>query len=185
MTNETTQTVQKRGWYIIRTYSQHEKKVKESIKQAVENLNLKDKIFQAVIPYEEVVEIRKNKKYIKQRPFFPGYVFTDMIIDQEIYWLIKNIAGVSGFLGGTQPTPLSEQEKDNLLNLISKPVQAKPKPAVSYEKGESVTIIDGPFRHFVGAVEEINEEKGKLKIMVTIFGRQTPVELDFFQVEKM
>jgi transcriptional antiterminator NusG len=172
-------------WYVIRTYSQYEKKVKEALEKAIENLNLKDKILKVVVPYEEIVEIRKNKKYIKQRPFFPGYVFVNMIFDQNIYWIIKNIAGVSGFLGGTHPAPLSEEEEKNILQFITQPVQTKPKPAVSFEKGENVSIIDGPFKHFVGTVEDVNEEKGKLKIMVTIFGRQTPVELDFFQVEKM
>lgn len=185
MAEETAQNYQKRGWYVIRTYSQYEKKVKEAIEQAIKNLNLQSKIFEVVIPFEEIVEIKKNKKHLKQRPYFPGYVFADMILENEVYWIIKNISGVSGFLGGTHPTPLSEMEKENFLGLKSQPVLTKPKPAVSFEKSESVTIIDGPFKHFAGTVEEVNEEKGKLKIMVTIFGRQTPVELDFFQVEKV
>jgi len=174
-----------RGWYVIRTYSQHEKKVKETVELAVANLNLQEKIFKLVIPCEEIVELRKNKRYVKERPFFLGYVFADMIMDQETYWLIQNTPGVSGFLGGSKPTPLSEQERASLLDFIERPAQAKPKLAVTYEKGESVRIVDGPFTHFIGIVEDTNEERGKLKIMVTVFGRPTPVELDFLQVEKI
>jgi len=178
-------TIPKRGWYVVRTYSQHEKKVKASLEQAIENLNLKDKIFQVVIPCEEVVELKKNKRSVKDRPFFLGYVFVDMVIDQQTYWLIRNTQGVSGFLGGSKPAPLSEDERANLMGFIERPAQQKPKLAVTYEKGESVRIVDGPFTHFVGVVEETNEERGKLKIMVTVFGRPTPVELDFLQVERI
>ena len=174
-----------RNWYVVRTYSQHEKKVRASRETAITNLSLQNKIFQIEIPFEEVVELRKNKRYIKEQPFFIGYVFVDMIIDQETYWLIRNTQGVSGFLGGSKPSPLSGEEKQNLLDFIAHPTQAKPKLAVTYERGESVRIADGPFTHFVGVVEDANEERGKLKIMVTVFGRSTPVELDFLQVEKI
>jgi transcriptional antiterminator NusG len=108
-----------------------------------------------------------------------------MVIDQKTFWLVRNTPGVSGFLGGTKPTPLSEEEQKNLLDFIERPAQTKPKLAVTYERGESVRIIDGPFTHFVGVVEDTNEERGKLKIMVTVFGRPTPVELDFLQVERI
>jgi transcription termination/antitermination protein NusG len=174
-----------KGWYVVRTYSQHERKVKASLEQAVANQSLQDKISKIVIPCEEVVELHKNKKYVKERPFFLGYVFVEMLMDQQTYWLIRNTAGVSGFLGGTKPTMLSEEEKKNLLGFVDRPVSAKPKFAVMYEKGESVRIVDGPFTHFVGVVEEANEERAKLKIMVTVFGRPTPVELDFLQVERI
>jgi transcriptional antiterminator NusG len=174
-----------RRWYVVRTYSQHEKKVKTSLEQAITNLNLQDKIFKIVIPCEEIVELRKNKRYIKERPFFLGYVFIDMTIDQKTFWLVRNTPGVSGFLGGTKPMPLSEEEQKNLLDFIERPAQTKPKLAVTYERGESVRITDGPFTHFVGVVEETNEEQGKLKIMITVFGRPTPVKLDFLQVEKI
>ncbi len=173
-----------RGWYIVRTKSEHEKKVKQAIEKNVSLMGLENKIFRIMVPTEEIVELRKNKKIIKERPYFTGYVFIDMDLDPQTYWVIKNTPGVSGFLGGTKPNPLTEEEVKNLLEITEQP-SIKPKPAVTFEKEESVRITDGPFRHFVGVVEEVNEEKGKLKVMVTIFGRPTPVELDFFQVEKM
>ncbi|OGS23283.1 MAG: transcription termination/antitermination factor NusG [Elusimicrobia bacterium RIFOXYA2_FULL_39_19] len=172
-----------RGWYIIRTRSEYEKKVKQAIDKTVENLGLGSRIFQVVVPHEEVVELRRNKKYVKTRPFFTGYVFIDMDLDQDTYWVVKNTSGVSGFLGGTAPIPMPEDEVKNLITVMESPMQVK--PAITFEKDETVRIIDGPFAHFMGVVEEINEEKGKLKVMVTIFGRSTPVELNFFQVEKI
>lgn len=172
------------SWYVIRTHSGYEKKVKASLEQAVNNLGLQNKIPQIVVPSEEVVEIRNNKRYVKERPFFPGYVFIEMALDNDVYWLVRNTTGVSGFLGGVRPIPMSEEEVNNLKELISKPA-TKPKPAVLFEKGETVRIIDGPFQHFLGSIEEIDEQRGKLKIMVTIFGRATPIVLNFFQVEKL
>ncbi|MBU0951942.1 MAG: transcription termination/antitermination protein NusG [Elusimicrobia bacterium] len=172
-----------RGWFVVRTRSEYEKKVKQSLEKTIANLALGEKIFKVVVPYEEVVELRRNKKYVKNRPYFTGYVFVDMDLDQDTYWVVKNTSGVSGFLGGTTPIPLPEDEIQNLIGIIERPAQVK--PAISFEKDETVRIIDGPFVHFMGVVEEINEEKGKLKVMVTIFGRSTPVELNFFQVEKI
>ncbi|MFN3966555.1 MAG: transcription termination/antitermination protein NusG [Endomicrobiia bacterium] len=174
-----------RGWYVVRTRSEHEKKVKQAIEKNVSMLGLQNKIFKVVVPSEEIVQLKKNKKYIKERPYFTGYIFIDMDLDTKTYWFIRNTPGVSGFLGGTHPNPLTEEEVKNLIEITEQPSHTKPKPAVSFEKEESVRITDGPFRHFVGVVEEVNEEKGKLKVMVTIFGRPTPVELDFFQVEKI
>jgi len=173
----------KGNWYVVKTYSQYEKKVKENFLQKIKSLNLENKIFQVVVPYEEIVKIKNKKKTVIQKPFFPGYVFINMILDQETYWFVKNTQGVSGFLGGHIPVPLQEEEKKQLLDALQKPVESK--PAISFEKNESVRIIEGPFRHFIGVVEEINEERGKIKVMVTVFSRQTPVELDFFQVEKI
>ncbi|MDI6640840.1 MAG: transcription termination/antitermination protein NusG [Elusimicrobiota bacterium] len=174
-----------RGWYVVRTKSEYEKKVKGALEKTIQTLGLNNKIFQVIVPSEEVIEYRQNKKYVKERPYFTGYVFLDMELEQETYWAVRNTPGVAGFLGGTQPTSLADEEVKNLFELIERPAQVKPKPAVSFEKDETVRIIDGPFRHFVGTVEEVNEERGKLKIMVAIFGRLTPIELDFFQVEKM
>ncbi|OGS20659.1 MAG: transcription termination/antitermination factor NusG, partial [Elusimicrobia bacterium RIFOXYA2_FULL_40_6] len=154
-----------------------------SLEKTIANLALGEKIFKVVVPYEEVVELRRNKKYVKNRPYFTGYVFVEMDLDQDTYWVVKNTSGVSGFLGGTTPIPLPEDEIQNLIGIIERPAQVK--PSISFEKDETVRIIDGPFVHFMGVVEEINEEKGKLKVMVTIFGRSTPVELNFFQVEKI
>jgi transcriptional antiterminator NusG len=172
-------------WYVIHTYSGHEDKVKKSLEMAIANLNMRDVISQILVPTEEVVEIKKNKKKIKKRKFYPGYIFAEMIVNNTTYWLIKNTAGVTDFLGGIKPVPMSRDEVDNLLNTIVNPDTSKPRPAVSFKKEENVRIIEGPFKHFIGMVEEINHEKGKLKIMVMIFGRPTPVELDFLQVEKI
>jgi transcription termination/antitermination protein NusG len=171
-------------WYVVHTYSGHEDRVKSSLDKAVANLGLQSRISQVLVPTEEVVEIKRNKKHFKKRKFFPGYVFVEMEIDNETYWLIRNTAGVTGFLGGVKPVPMPEDEVSNLIETSSTPA-AKPRPAITFEKEENVRIIEGPFKHFIGVVEEINEERGKLKVMVTIFGRPTPVELDFLQVEKL
>ncbi len=172
-------------WYVVHTYSGHEDKVKNSIERTVENLNLKEMISQVLVPTEEVVSIKNNKKKIRKKKFYPGYVFIEMIINNETYWLVRNTTGVTGFLGGVKPTPMAESEVAVLLNATADPDSAKPRPAVSFEKEENVRITEGPFKHFIGVVEDINHEKGKLKVMVTIFGRPTPVELDFLQVEKI
>ncbi|HBU69469.1 MAG TPA: transcription termination/antitermination protein NusG [Elusimicrobia bacterium] len=174
-----------RLWYVVHTYSGHEDRVRTNLEKAVNNLGLTEKISQILVPTEEVVEIKRNKKHVKKRKFFPGYVFIEMEIDNETYWLVRNTAGVTGFLGGVKPVPMPEDEVKNLLETMSSPTGAKPRPAITFEKEENVRIIEGPFKHFVGIVEEVNEERGKLKVMVTIFGRPTPVELDFLQVEKL
>jgi len=178
-------TVTERGWYVIHTYSGHEDRVKASLEKTIENLGLNSKIHKILIPTEEVMEIKRNRKQVKKRKFFPGYVMVDMMVDNETYWTIRNTPGVTGFLGGTQPIPLPEAEIKNLLDLATAAPATKPRPAVTFNKEEGVRIIDGPFRHFIGVVEEVNEERGKLKVMVSIFGRPTPVELDFLQVEKL
>ena len=172
-------------WYVVHTYSGHEDRVKSSIEKAVANLGMQERIAQVLVPTEEVVEIKRNKKNIKKRKFFPGYVFTEMLIDNETYWLVRNTAGVTGFLGGIKPVPMPDDEVKNLIDTIASPNGAKPRPAIMFDKEENVRIIEGPFKHFIGVVEEINEERGKLKVMVTIFGRPTPVELDYLQVEKL
>jgi len=172
-------------WYVIHTYSGHEDKVKATIEKSAVMLALKEKIPEVVIPTEEIVEVKRNKKAVRKRKFFPGYVLGRMAIDNETYWLVRNTSGVTGFLGGVNPTPLMDEEIKNIMELVASPSTAKPKPAVLFDKGENVRINEGPFRHFIGSVEEINPERGKLKVMVSIFGRPTPVELDFLQVEKL
>ena len=172
-------------WYIVHTYTGHEDKVRAYMEKLISSGEIRDKISNILIPTEEIVEIRKNKRRISKRKFFPGYVLIEMIIDNETYWGVRNIPGVTGFLGGTRPVPLQPEELENIVALTQREAQAKPKPAVMFEKDDSVRVIEGPFENFVGVVEEINEEKGKLKVMVTIFGRATPVELDFLQVEKI
>lgn len=172
-------------WYIVHTYTGHEDKVRAYLEKLISSGEMRDKISNILIPTEEIVEIRKNKKRISKRKFFPGYVLIEMIIDNETYWGVRNIPGVTGFLGGIRPVPLQPEELENIVALTQREAQAKPKPAVMFEKDDSVRVIEGPFENFVGVVEEVNEEKGKLKVMVTIFGRATPVELDFLQVEKI
>ncbi|MDR1087169.1 MAG: transcription termination/antitermination protein NusG [Endomicrobium sp.] len=172
-------------WYVVHTYSGHEDKVKKSLEMAVDNLNMGDVISRVLVPTEEVVEVKQNKKRIKKRKFYPGYVFVEMTVNNTTYWLIRNTAGVTGFLGGVKPTPMAQEEVDNLLNAIVNPSVSKPRPAVSFEREENVRIIEGPFKHFIGIVGEVNQERGRLRVMVTIFGRPTPVELDFLQVEKI
>ena len=172
-------------WYVVRTYSGHEDKVKNSIERTVENLGMQNFISQVLVPTEEVVSVKNNKKKIRKKKFYPGYVFIEMIINNETYWLVRNTTGVTGFLGGVKPAPMAESEVANLIKAVTNPEDAKPRPAISFEKDENVRITEGPFNHFIGVVEEVNQEKGKLKVMVTIFGRPTPVELDFLQVEKV
>jgi transcriptional antiterminator NusG len=172
-------------WYVVHTYSGYEDKVKKSLGMAVANLNMQDIISQIFVPTEEVVEVKQNKKRVKKRKFYPGYVFVEMTINNVAYWLVRNTAGVTGFLGGVKPVAMSQSEVENLLNIVINPDASKPRLAVSFEKEENVRIIEGPFKHFIAIVEEVNHERGKLRVMVTIFGRSTPVELDFLQVEKM
>jgi transcriptional antiterminator NusG len=175
-----------RGWYVIHTYSGHEDKVKSSLEKAVaQHKDLGERLFKLLIPTEDVVELRRNKKQVKKRKFFPGYVLVDMDIDNETYWLVRNTPGVTGFLGGVKPVPLPASEVDPLMQLTEAPPAAKPRPAVLFDRGESVRVKEGPFRHFIGVVEEVNEDRAKLKISVSVFGRATPVELDYLQVEKL
>src|SRR3989338_465671 len=176
---------QTRAWYVIHTYSGHEDKVKATLEKLITNQTLSNKVFKILIPTEDVVEIKKNKRTIKKRKFFPGYVLADMAIDDQTYWLVRNTPGVTGFLGGIKPTPLHETEAKNLIDLATATPDSKPKAAIQFEQGETVRITEGPFKHFIGTVEDVNEERAKIKVMVSIFGRGTPVELDFLQVEKL
>jgi transcriptional antiterminator NusG len=174
-----------RGWFVVHTQSGWEDRVRTHLESKVKNENLQGKIFQVFIPTEDVVEVKKNRRQVKKRKFFPGYVLMDMVVDNETYWVVKNISGVTGFLGEPKPRPLPVEEIKQILELTTESAAGKPKPAVQFEKGENVRITEGPFRHFIGVVEDVNEPKAKLKAMVTIFGRPTPVELDFLQVEKL
>ena len=176
---------QGRAWYVIHTYSGHEDKVRATLEKLIVNQNLTSRVFQIMIPTEDVVEIKKNKRTIRKRKFFPGYILADMMIDNETYWLVRNTPGVTGFLGGVKPTALPESEAKNLIDLATSTPDSKPKSAIQFEMGETVRINEGPFKHFIGTVEEVNEERAKIKVMVSIFGRGTPVELDFLQVEKL
>lgn len=178
-------TPRTRGWYVVHIQSGYEDRVHKTLLQKIEIEKLQDKIFNVLIPTEDVVEVKKNKKKISKRKFFPGYLLMDMIVDEVSYWLVRGIPGVTGFLGDTNPVALAQEEIDKILELTTTAAEGKPRPAVEFDKGENIRIIDGPFRHFIGVVEEVSEAKAKIKAMVTIFGRPTPVELDFLQVEKI
>lgn len=173
------------SWYLIHTFSGHEDKVRTSIEKSVSINAMTDKIAQVVIPTEEVIELKKNKKQIRRRKFFPGYVLVQMKADNETCYMIRNTPGVTGFLGGANPIPLQQSDVERMMELNATLTTSKPRPAVVFGRGESVRINEGPFRHFVGTVEEVNEDRAKLKVTVSIFGRATPVELDYLQVEKV
>jgi transcriptional antiterminator NusG len=171
-------------WYIIHTYSGYEDKVKINLEQRIASLGMKDMISQIIIPSGNVVEFRKGKRQISTKKFYPGYLLIQMELTDESWHLVKNTPKVTGFVGtGVRPTPLTEDEVQNILNQI-KEGEDKPKPKVSFENGETVKIMDGPFNGFSGVVDEVNPERGRLRVMVSIFGRSTPVELDFLQVGK-
>jgi len=182
--NQMTETAEKK-WYLVHTYSGHEDKVRSAIEKAVSIKSMNDRIQQVVIPTEEVIELKKNKKQIRRRKFFPGYVLVEMIADNETCYLIRSTPSVTGFLGGAKPIPLTSTDVEHMMELNASPKTSKPRPAVVFDRGENVRINEGPFRHFVGTVEEVNEDRAKLKVTVSIFGRATPVELDYLQVEKV
>ena len=176
---------EKQHWYLIHTFSGHEDRVRSGIEKSAAIKGLGQQIAQVVIPTEEVIELKKNKKHIRRRKFFPGYVLVNMISNNETCFLIRNTPGVTGFLGGATPIPLTQSDVDRMMELNASPKTSKPRPAVVFDRGENVRINEGPFRHFVGTVEEVNEDRAKLKVTVSIFGRATPVELDYLQVEKV
>ncbi|ADV84197.1 transcription termination/antitermination protein NusG [Terriglobus saanensis] len=172
-------------WYIIHAYSGFERKVKESLESRIQAYGLQHKIGRVMIPTEPVTEVRNGKKYVIERVFLPGYVLVEMDLDNDLWHTIKNTPRVTGFLGtGDSPVALSEQEVSSIIfrTDVSKD---KPKLKVKFEKGEMVKITDGPFANFNGAVDDVNEDKQTLKVMVSIFGRSTPVEIEFSKVDKI
>ena len=180
----TTSTKPKR-WYIVHAYSNFENKVADSIREQAKQRGLAEHIGEVLVPKEKVTEARRGRKVETERKFFPGYVLVKMDLTDEVYHLIKNTPKVTGFVGaGAKPTPLSKDEVEQILTQV-KTAAEKPKPKYMFEKGEQVRINEGPFTSFNGVVDEVNLDKNTLKVMVTIFGRSTPVELDFLQVEKI
>jgi transcriptional antiterminator NusG len=174
-----------KNWYIVHTYSGFENKVKESLEERVKAYNLEDKVGEVLIPTEDVVEMRGGKKVVTSKRFFPGYILVEMDMTDDAWHVVKNTPKVTGFVGaGAKPTPLSKDEVEQILQQV-KTAAEKPKPKYMFEKGEQVRINEGPFTSFNGVVDEVNLDKNTLKVMVTIFGRSTPVELDFLQVEKI
>lgn len=171
-----------KNWYVVHTYSGFEEKVRLSIEEKVEALGIQEKISKVLIPTERVVELRAGKKKESDKKFYPGYILVEMELDDETWHLIKNIPRVTGFVGGKKPVPIPEEEVEIIMQQVEKgPV---PQVKTQYQKGDSVRIIDGPFSNFNGFVEDVDMDHGRLRVMVSIFGRQTPVELNFFQVEK-
>lgn len=172
-------------WYVVHVYSGFEKKVAQSIKEQAVQADMEDKIEEVLVPTEDVVEMRRGSKVQSERKFFPGYVLVKMEMSDETWHLIKNTPKVTDFLGSKgRPTPVSEEEVNRILRTVEER-EDQPKPSVIYEVGEEVRVCDGPFTSFNGVVEEVDEERARLKVTVSIFGRPTPVELEYSQVEKV
>jgi len=170
-------------WYVVHTYAGYENKVKANLESRISSMNMEEKIFEVVIPMEDVMEIKGGKKQVVTRKVFPGYLLVRMYLDDDSWFVVRNTPGVTGFVGsGAKPTPLSDKEVAKILE--TKPVE-KLKPKVEWQVGESVTVISGPFAQLPGTIAEINPDQQKLKVLVSIFGRETPVELAFDQVQKL
>jgi len=172
-------------WYVVHAYSGYEKSVQRALQERIERAGMQDKFGQILVPVEEVVEMKSGQKSVSERKFFPGYVLVQMEMDDESWHLVKNTAKVTGFVGGSaqKPTPISEKEVAALMQQIQDGVE-KPRPKVLFEVGEAVRVKEGPFTDFNGMVEGVNYDKSRLRVSVLIFGRSTPVELEFSQVEK-
>ena len=172
-----------KNWYAVHTYAGHENKVKTTIERRAESMNLKDKIYRILIPTEQELRTRGGKKREVQRKIFPGYVLIEMILDDTTWYLVKSTTGVTGFVSsGNRPVPLQEKEIANILQAAEGPRQ---KPRVQWEKGQVIRVTLGPFADFTGTIEDMNIPKEKVRVLISIFGRDTPVELDFTQIEKI
>lgn len=182
-TSESVSVAKDRNWYVIHTYSGYEDRVKKNLEQRIKSLDAQDEIFQVIIPTEQEIEVKEGQRRTISRKVFPGYILVEMKMTDLSWNVVRNTPGVTGFVGsGTKPTPLEEEEVKTIL----KQMEAEaPRVKVGFSKGQSVRVIDGPFLDFVGVVDEINAEKGKVRVLVSFFGRETPVELDFLQVEKL
>jgi len=172
-------------WYIVHVYSGFENKVKAALEERIATSSQPDKFGEVLVPTEEIVELVKGKRRTSSRKFYPGYILVKMQLDDETWHVVNDTAKVTGFLGGrNKPTAISDDEADQILNRMAAG-KLKPQPKYFFESGDEIRVIDGPFTNFNGTVEEVNQEKGKIKVLVSIFGRSTPVELDFVQVQKL
>jgi len=172
-----------RNWFVIHSYSGYENKVKRNLEHRIESLGMQHKIFEVVVPTEEEIELKDGQRRTVERRIFPGYILVDMLMDEDSWYVVRNTPGVTGFVGSVRkPTPLRKRDVDKILKRMR---AETPRVTVSFVPGQKVRIADGPFEDFVGVVDEINEDKGKVRILVSFFGRETPVELDFLQVEKL
>ena len=184
-----TQKPPEKRWYVIHTYSGYEKKVKTNLEHRIESMGMDDKIFQVLVPEEDEIEIRGGQRVTVQKKVYPGYVLVEMVLDPDSWFVVRNTPGVTSFVGGgnipgsrNEPIPLEEHEVKQILRQMG---VETPRYRVAFQKGQSVRVTDGPFAEFIGTVDEVNPERNKVKVLVSIFGRETPVELDFLQVEKL
>lgn len=174
------------SWYVLHTYSGHENRVKTNLEQRVHAMGIDNKILEIIVPTQEVAEIKGGKRKISTKTSFPGYVLVKMEMNNELWYIVKSTPGVMGFVGtSTDPTPLNDEEVENILNTAKHAPGEEVKQVIDLSIGDKAKIVEGPFTGFSGVIDDINEEKSKLKLKISIFGRSTPVELEFFQVEKV
>ncbi|MBU1118405.1 transcription termination/antitermination protein NusG [Patescibacteria group bacterium] len=174
---------QERAWYVLHTYSGYEENVAENLDQRIESMNMKDRIFNIIVPKEKKIKIRNGKRHIVEEKVYPGYVLVEMIVTDDSWYVVRNTPNVTGFVGsGTTPTPIEQEEMDLLKKRMG---VEEPKYTIELSNGDPVKVTDGPFKDFDGRVESVDEEKGKIKVLVNMFGRETPVELDYLQVKKL
>jgi transcriptional antiterminator NusG len=172
-------------WYVVHTYSGFEHKVKSNLEERIKTLNQEEFFGKILVPTEQVVELKKGRKKTSSRKFYPGYIIVQMVLNKETWHTVRNTAKVTGFLGGgNNPSPVPDEEAVRIIQQMEDGI-SKPKPRYTFEEGDEIRVIDGPFNNFQGTVEEVKQDKEKLKVLITIFGRATPVELDFIQVSKI
>lgn len=177
-----TQVQDGRAWYVVHSYSGYENKVKKNLEHRIESMNMQNKIFHVIVPTEEEIEIKEGHRRRTKKRVFPGYILVNMVLDEESWYVVRNTPGVTGFVSaGTKPAPLRPDEADKIFQRME---AEAPRIKISFREGQSVRIIDGPFADFVGTVEELDLDKGKVTVLVSFFGRETPVELDFLQVQR-